>query len=124
MTAITDDLPARLLHEAHEGWRAILSGRGGDYYVRTMTGDALLLLPGEVLDRDQVWAAFESALPLDRYELRDPAVIRVGEHAAVLVYKSTAWRGGTATERQTSTTYLFDESNGGWAIAVHQESPL
>jgi hypothetical protein len=124
MTVITDDLPARLLHEAHEGWRAILAGKGGDYYQRTMTGDALLILPGKVLGRDQVRAAFKAAAPLDRYELHEPAVIRLGEHAGVLVYRSTAWHGDTATELQMSTTYLFDESNGGWCIAAHQESAV
>jgi len=124
MTAITDDLPARLLHEAHEGWRAILAGTGGNYYQRTMTSDALLILPGKVLGRDEVRAAFQSAAPLDRYELHDPAVIRLGEHAGVLVYRSTAWHGETATELQMSTTYLFDESNGGWSIAAHQESSV
>jgi hypothetical protein len=124
MTVITDDLPARLLHEAHEGWRAILAGKGGDYYQRTMTGDALLILPGVVVGRDQVRATLSAAAPLDRYELHEPAVIRLGEHAGVLVYRSTTWRGDVATEQQTSTTYLFDENNGGWSIAAHQESPV
>jgi hypothetical protein len=124
MTVITDDLPARLLHEAHEGWRAILAGKGGDYYQRTMTQDALLILPGAVLGRDQVRAALSSAAPLDRYELHDPAVIRLGEHAGVLVYRSLTWRGDTTTELRMSTTYLFDENNGGWCVAAHQESPV
>jgi hypothetical protein len=124
MTVITDDLPARLLHEAHEGWRAILAGQGGNYYQRTMTQDALLILPGAVVSRDEVRAAFSAASPLDRYELHDPAVIRLGEHAGVLVYRSLAWRGDEVTELQMSTTYLFDENNGGWCVAAHQESPI
>jgi len=124
MTAITDDLPARLLHEAHEGWRAILAGTGGDYYQRTMTGDGLFILPGAVLGRDEVRAALKAAAPLDRYELHDPAVIRLGEHAGVLVYRSLVWRGDDVTEMRMSTTYLFDESNGGWSIAAHQETPV
>jgi hypothetical protein len=124
MTVITDDLPARLLHEAHEGWRSILAGKGGDYYQRTMTQDALLILPGAVLGRDQVRAALSCAAPLDRYELHEPAVIRLGEHAGVLVYRSLTWRGDTTTELQMSTTYLFDENNGGWCVAAHQESPV
>jgi hypothetical protein len=124
MTVITDDLPARLLHEAHEGWRAILAGRGGDYYQRTMTQDALLILPGAVVSRDEVRAAFKAAEPLDRYELHDPAVIRLGEHAGVLVYRSLVWRGDEATELQMSTTYLFNENDGGWSVAAHQESPV
>jgi hypothetical protein len=124
MTVITDDLPARLLHEAHEGWRAILAGKGGDYYQRTMTQDALLILPGAVVSRDEVHAAFKAAGPLDRYELHDPAVIRLGAHAGVLVYRSLAWRGDEATELRMSTTYLFNENDGGWSVAAHQESPV
>ena len=44
MTAITDDLPARLLTEEHAGWQAIIAGRGGSYFQRLMTQDALLLI--------------------------------------------------------------------------------
>ena len=74
MTEITDDLPARLLHEEHAGWKAILDGHGGEHYQRAMTRDALMVVEGAVLGRDEVRAAFRSAPPWDSYELHEPAV--------------------------------------------------
>ena len=124
MTEITDDLPARLLHEEHEGWQARLAGHGGSYYRRSMTRDALMIRPGEVLTRDQAAASFNGAGPLDSYEIHEPAVIRLGEHAGIVVYRAVARRGDDVSESTMSTTYIFDDSNGGWCVAAHQETPV
>src|SRR5680860_536077 len=114
MTEITDDLPARLLHEEHEGWQAVLAGQGGAYYRRSMTRDALMIRPGEVLNRDEATASFDGESTPDSYEIHEPAVIRLGEHAGIVVYRAVARRGDETTESNMSTTYVFDDINGGW----------
>ncbi|HZK59691.1 MAG TPA: DUF4440 domain-containing protein [Cryobacterium sp.] len=123
MTEITDDLPARLLHEEHEAWQAILAGHGGSYYRRTMTRDALMIVPGAIIGRDKVAAAFDGAAPLDSYEIHEPAVIRLGEHAGIVVYRAVARSGDEVAELNMSTTYVFDDDNGGWCVAAHQQTP-
>jgi hypothetical protein len=120
MTVITDDLPARLLHEEHEGWRAILAGHGGEHYARAMTRDALMVVEGAVLGRDDVIAAFRGTDPWDEYELHEPAVIRLGEHAGVLVYRALARRGDDRVDLRMSTTYLYED--GAWRVAAHQQT--
>ena len=122
MTAITDDLPARLLHEEREGWDAILARHAGDYYWRTMTRDALVVVPGHVVTRDAVAAFFEALPQLDGYELHDPAVIRINDRAGILVYRLVTRRGDETTESSAATTYVFQ--NGGWCVALHQQSPV
>jgi Domain of unknown function (DUF4440) len=122
MTEITDDLPARLLNEEHAGWRAILAGRGGEYYQRTMTKDALVVTPGAVITRDQIAASFAATPPWDSYELRQPAVIRLSDRAGILVYLARAKRGEETVELTMTTTYLFE--NGGWCVAAHQQTPI
>lgn len=121
MTEITDDLPARLLHEEHSGWQAILEGRGGEYYQRTMTKDALMIVQGAVMHRHQVAESFTGVAPWDSYEIREPAVIRLGDHAGILVYRAVAARGDQTANLIMSTTYLFE--HGGWCIAAHQQTP-
>jgi hypothetical protein len=121
MTAITDDLPARLLHEEHEGWQAIIARRAGEYYGRTMTRDALLVVPGNVVPRTDVGAFFEGLAPLDSYELHDPAVIRINDRSGILVYRLVTRRGEESVESSAATTYVF--LNGGWCLALHQQSP-
>jgi hypothetical protein len=122
MTEITDDLPARLLHEEHAGWQAILDGRGGEYYQRAMTKDALMIVEGAVINRDEIAASFKRAPAWESYELREPAVIRLNDRAGILVYRARAKRGDETVELNMTTTYLFE--NGGWCVAAHQQTPV
>lgn len=122
MTEITDDLPARLLNEEHAGWQAILAGRGGSYYQRLMTEDALTIVTDGVYDREGVGKAFESFEPWDAYEILEPAIIRLGPQAGIVAYRAVASRGGNTREFRMSTTYLYED--GGWKIAAHQQTPL
>ena len=120
MTAITDDLPARLLHEENAAWAAVLAGRGGEYFHREMTHDGLMIVPGAVLTRDQVGAYFTGLPAWENYGIRDPAVIRLGEHAGVLVYRAVTRRANAVLELNVSTTYVF--ADGGWRVAARQQT--
>ncbi|GAA4047040.1 MULTISPECIES: DUF4440 domain-containing protein [Agromyces] len=121
MTEITDDLPARLLHEEHAGWRAILAGHGGAHYTRAMTRDGIMIVEGAALGRDDMMRAFASAPPWDSYEIHEPAVVRLGEHAGILAYRAVARRGDEVANLRMSTTYLYDD--GAWHVAAHQQTP-
>ena len=120
MTVITDDLPARLLHEEHEGWHAICEGRGGDYYSRVMTSDAVMIVPGAVIERTSIRASFDSTPPWEEYEIHEPRVIRLGSTGGILVYRAIARRGESTQSIQMSTTYVM--TDGQWRIAAHQQT--
>ncbi|WP_139415949.1 nuclear transport factor 2 family protein [Agromyces laixinhei] len=121
MTEITDDLPARLMHEEHAGWRAIVEGRGGEHYQRAMTRDALMVVDGAMLGRDEILDAFRSGPPpWESYELHEPAVIRLGDRAGILVYRAVARRGDDTVNLRMSTTYLNE--GGSWRVAAHQQT--
>lgn len=122
MTVITDDLPARLLHEEHEAWDAILDGRGGEYYQSSLTRDGLVIVPGAIITRDQIAASFEGGEPWEEYEIREPAIIRLGDHSGILAYRVILRRGGDLVRLAMSTTYLFED--GGWCVALHQQTPV
>ncbi|WP_400997289.1 nuclear transport factor 2 family protein [Agromyces sp. GXQ0307] len=121
MTEITDDLPARLLHEEHAGWRAILDGHGGEHYARAMTRDAVMIVEGAVLGRDDVIAAFRSTPPWEAYEIHEPAIVRLGDRAGILAYRAVARRGDDVADLRMSTTYLYHD--GAWHVAAHQQTP-
>jgi len=120
MTEITDDLPARLMHEEHAGWRAIVEGRGGEHYQRAMTRDALMIVEGAVLGRDDILASFRGVPPWNEYHLHEPAVIRLGDRAGILVYRAVASRGDETVNLRMSTTYLIED--GAWRVAAHQQT--
>ncbi|MFU8946702.1 nuclear transport factor 2 family protein [Mycetocola zhadangensis] len=121
MTEITDDLPAILLREEHAGWKAILAGRGGEHYARAMTRDALMIVEGAVISRDDVAAAFSTAAPWDSYEIHEPALIRLGDRSGIVAYRAVATRGEDTVELRMSTTYLY--RGGSWHVAAHQQTP-
>jgi len=122
MTAITDDLPARLLHEEHEGWQALVDGQGAEYFHRNMTQDALMILPGVIVGREELSGAVALAI-CDGYQLHDPAVIRLGDRGGIVVSRVVVRHGERLSQFVVSTTYLFDEDGGGWCIAAQQRTP-
>ena len=121
MTEITDDLPAVLLREEHAGWKAILAGRGGEHYARSMTRDALMIVEGAVIGRDDIMSAFSGVAPWDFYEIHEPALIRLGDRCGIVVYRAVATRGDDAVELRMTTTYLYED--GSWRVAAHQQTP-
>lgn len=121
MTTITDDLPARLLHEEHAGWRALLAGTGGTHFRRTMTADGVLIVPGAVFDREAVLHAFDGAPVWQSYEIHEPRVIRLRDRDGILTYRITGvWPDGRRVEIQASTTYVIE--GGDWRVAAHQQT--
>lgn len=121
MTEITDDLPAILLREEHAGWKAILEGRGGEHYARAMTRDALMIVEGASIGRNDVAGSFAKTAPWDGYEIHEPAIIRLGDHAGIVAYRAVAKRGDERVELRMATTYLY--GGGSWHVALHQQSP-
>jgi hypothetical protein len=121
LSDLTDDLPARLLREERAGWEALKAGRGASHYGRKMTADGAMVVPGSVLDRQQTVQSLRDSR-WDGFELHEPRLVRLGEHAGVLIYRAVATRGDDRYEALISTTYIWD--NGGWKVAAHQQTPL
>lgn len=120
MTTITDDLPAQLIHHEHEGWDAICRGEGGTYYHHAMTPDAVMIVADGVIDRNAIMAALEGST-WDEYSMSEHRVVRLGDRAAVLVYRVQARRGDLTVDLRMSTTYVCLE--GRWRVGAHQHTP-
>ncbi len=120
-TDLTDDLPARLLREEHAGWEAIRDGRAAAYFGSKLTADAAMVLPEGVLDRRETIQSLHAS-SWDHFELHEPRLVRLGDHAGVLAYRAVVKEGDDVYEAWLSTTYLWQD--GGWKIAARQETPL
>ena len=121
LSDLTDDLPARLLREEHAGWEAMREGRAVAYFGRKLTADAAMVLPEGVLDRHETIQSLHAS-SWDRFELHEPRLIRLGDHAGVLVCRAVVFDGDEVYEAWVSTTYLWQD--GGWKVAARQETPL
>ena len=120
MTVITDDLPAQLIHQEHEGWDAICRGEGGTYYHHAMTPDAVMIVPGSIIERGAIMVALQGST-WDSYAMSEHRVVRLGDRAAILVYRARATRGQTTVDLRMSTTYVYLE--GRWRVGAHQQTP-
>ena len=121
LSDLTDDLPARLLREEHAGWEAMRDGRAVSYFGSKLTADAAMVLPEGVLDRRETVQSLHGSA-WDRFELHEPRLIRLGDHAGVLVCRAVVTEGDEVYEAWVSTTYLWQD--GGWKVAARQETPL
>jgi hypothetical protein len=121
LSDLTDDLSARLLREEHAGWEALRDGRGAAHYARKMTPDGAMVAAGVTLDRDQTVESLKGS-SWDSFELHEPRLIRLGDHSGVLVYRAVTMRGANRFEAWMSSTYVWQD--GGWKVALHQQTPV
>ena len=112
-----------LLRMEREGWDALTTDSGADFYDELLTRTALMLFPGmDVLDRPTIIEAMRAAPPWRWYELSEERVDRVAPGVAAVTYLATAQRDGQppCTARISS---LYVEQDGRWRLAFHQHTP-
>ncbi|UYN82958.1 MAG: DUF4440 domain-containing protein [Microcella sp.] len=120
MTAITDDLPAQLIHSEHEGWQAMTRGEGGTHSFNAMLPDAIMVFPGSLIERGAVIVALDGVV-WSEYTMSDQRVVRLGDRAAMLVYRLRGVRERQPVDLWASTTYVYHE--GRWRVGAHQQTP-
>jgi hypothetical protein len=110
-----------LLEELLPLERALAAG-GGDAYRARLTADAVLVVPGQVLDRDATIAAMDASAGWDAFAMEGPRVIPLGTDAAVLTYTFTGRRGDLDYRAVLASAYRRE--GGAWRLAFHQQTPL
>ena len=81
-----------------------------------------MAFPFGVVDRAQAPEAMASAPPWSRYGTTGPRVVRLGEDAAVAVYRVSAQREGQP-EFDAVVGSTFVRQGTDWRLAFHQQSP-
>jgi hypothetical protein len=99
--------------------RRLAHGRGREYAV-TLTHDALVVVPGAVLDRTACIAAMDASPGWDEAHLDEPRLVAAGEVATV-VYEFRGRRGGDWYVATLASTYR--RTADGWRLALHQQTP-
>ncbi len=124
---MTDEQSGRLLHTLisieTDGWRALSDGSGADYYNEHLTGNALMVFPFGMLDREQSIEAIRAAPPWASFRIEAPHVVALTGRSALLTYRATAQRTGEAVyEAFMTTVFVLIEDR--WMTAFHQQSPV
>lgn len=109
-----------------QGWQSLCNSSGADYYGRLMTDDGVMVLAhGQVFSRQDVIDSLNEAEPWRSYDIDEERLIPLGDSAALLVYRGTAYRGDDPTpafEAVMSSVYVRD--GAGWALASYQQTPI
>ena len=100
-----------------------LAGGGGDEYRTHLADDAVVIVPGQSLDKAETVEAMEASPGWDRFEISDPQVIELGDGGALLTYRFTG-RRGTDEPYEALMSSAYSRSNGTWKLVLHQQTPL
>lgn len=113
-----------LLELEMQGWDALCSSTGGDFYGRVMTPEGLMLLVnGMVLDRATITATLNEAPAWRSYTLTEEKLIPIGADAAALVYRAVAVRDGEEPfEALMASTYILER--GDLRLALYQQTTV
>lgn len=107
-----------------EGWSALTTTEGADFYQHFLTHDAVMILPGAgILPRDAAVRAIAAAPPWAWFKIEGARIIPLTEESAVIAYRATARRDGQPEYTALMST-VYVHVAGAWKIAFHQQTPL
>ena len=97
--------------------RRLAEGSGPEYE-EVLSEDALVVVPGAVLNKAQCVAAMNESPGWESVELGTPRVIE-GPGVATVVYEFTGVRGDTTYTAVLSSSYRLPEAT----LYLHQQTP-
>ena len=100
-----------------------LGGGTGDTYREHLTDDAVVVVPGAAIDREQTAFAIDSTPGWDEFEITDERVVELGEGTALISYRWSSRRGDETYEALMSSVYVRQQ-DGEWKLALHQQTPV
>jgi hypothetical protein len=99
-----------------------LGGGDGDAYRKHLTDDAVVVVPGAAITREQCAFAIDATPGWDEFEIEDARVVELTPDSRVLTYRWSSRRGDDVTyEALMSTVYV--RRGGDWKVALHQQTP-
>lgn len=100
-----------------------LADGDGSAYLRRLCEDAVVVIPGRVLDKASTATVMGEAPCWDGHEFRNGRLQILDEDAAILTYRFEGRRGYERYDAVLSSTYVR-EHGGEWELAFQQHTPL
>lgn len=117
MEALADETAEQLLRIEHE-----LARGDGTTYEQHLAEAALVVIPGDVLDRAAAIEAMDASPGWDEVSIAEESVRELGPDAALLTYLFRARRGQAHYAATLSSAYVRDDE-GCWKLVFHQRTP-
>lgn len=117
MEALADEAAEQLLRIEHE-----LARGDGATYAQHLAPGAVVVIPGDVLDRAATVEAIDASPGWDEVSIGEEAVRELGPDVALLTYLFRGRRGQDHYAATLSSAYVRDGEDC-WKLAFHQQTP-
>lgn len=95
----------------------------GDAYRRHLTGYAVVVVPGQTLDREGTAKAIDASPGWDEVSFSDERLIELSDDAALLVYRFDGTRSHELSYAALMGSVYVRRADD-WKLAFHQQTPL
>ncbi|GAB3616022.1 hypothetical protein GCM10027416_05790 [Okibacterium endophyticum] len=99
--------------------RQLAAGRGA-VYSEILADDALVIVPGAILDKQECVVAMDSSPGWDATELSEARLTTCGD-AHTLIYRFAGKRGNERYTATLASTYVRRDRQ--WHLLLHQHTP-
>jgi endonuclease/exonuclease/phosphatase (EEP) superfamily protein YafD len=113
----------RLWELERAGWEALSGGDPRDFYDRLMTADAVMILPGMVLDREAVLSSWDGVPGWREFQLAEESCTEWRPGVVALTYHATARRADQPAPYRATMTSVYLRDGEDWRLALHQQTP-
>jgi ketosteroid isomerase-like protein len=100
-----------------------LGGGDGDAYRAHLTDDAVVVVPGAAITREQTAHAIDATPGWDDFEISDDKLVQLTPDSALITYRWRSSRGDETYEALMSSVYV-KQPDGEWKLALHQQTPV
>jgi hypothetical protein len=107
--------------DLYELERALAAG-DGDTYRRNLTDEAVVVVPGQTMDKDQTADAMDASAGWDDFSFDDERFAEIADGAALLSYRFRGRRGDFTYTAQMGSVYV--RRDAAWKLAFHQQTPV
>lgn len=90
-------------------------------YRKYLTDDALVVVPGASMSKDETLDAMSESPGWGAVSLDDPDFFDLADGVVLLSYSFHGERGGSSYDATLSSVYV--EAGDGWRLAFHQQTP-
>jgi uncharacterized protein (TIGR02246 family) len=111
-----------LLSLERQGIQALTSGGAASFYGPLLIDDALMVVPGFVVDKATFVQMVDSEASWTSFTVDEPRLTSLTPDAAVLVYRATGKRTGQPDYIALMSS-VYVKRDGRWMLAHHQQTP-
>ena len=105
-----------------EFWAAVGTGDAGGFYRRYMTSDGFVVVPGALVDRQDLITRWDGHQPLRSYQLDEPRTLVVNGESILVSYSVVA-DADWIPDYRARVTALYTREGNGWALTFRQHTP-